>query len=60
MDEEEITMLQPLTSTALHACDDSDLLPEDQQGEITTPDGILDEAGWQALLIRIDREESGP
>ncbi len=53
-------MLQPLTSTALHACDDSDLLPEDQQGEITTPDGILDEAGWQALLIRIDREESGP
>ncbi len=60
MDEEEITMLQPSTLTTSQTSCDDDLLLEDRRGDITIPDRILDEAGWQALLIQVDREEGGP
>ncbi len=53
-------MLQPSTSTASQLVSDSNLLLEDQQEEIDTPNGVLDEAGWQALLIQVDRVEGGP
>ncbi len=53
-------MLQRSTSTSLPLSDDSSVLLEDQQNEVTALDGTLDEAGWRALLIQIDQEEGGP
>jgi hypothetical protein len=59
IDREDITMLQPSTSM-LSAADDFVALLEQPFEAFTEPDGLLDEAAWLALLIKIDQEEGGP
>jgi hypothetical protein len=49
----------PLSTTPRVGCD-SDTSSVDRSEEVIAPDTPLDEAGWSALLIKIDQEEGGP
>jgi hypothetical protein len=49
----------PLSTTPRVGCD-SDASSVDSSDDVIAPDTPLDEAGWSALLIKIDHEEGGP
>jgi hypothetical protein len=58
IDREE-TMSQPSSSVLPSVADDITPLFGEAFAAITEADVVLDEAGWLALLIKIDREEGG-
>jgi hypothetical protein len=60
IDLEDITMLPQPTSTLPLADVDFAMLLEEPFEAIAEPDGVLDEAAWLALLIKIDQEEGRP